>query len=59
MFSYYYYSILFIISVDVISFLLDIDISIYYLVSFISLVLYLYYSFLVNVYKSKNFLGDG
>lgn len=59
MFSYYYYSILFIISVDVISFLLDIDISIYYLVSFISLVLYLYFSFLVNVYKSKNFLGDG
>lgn len=59
MFLYYYYSILFIISVDVISFLLDIDISIYYLVSFISLVLYLYYSFLVNVYKSKNFLGDG
>lgn len=59
MFSYYYYSILFIISVDVISFVLDIDISIYYLVSFISLVLYLYYNFLVNVYKSKNFLGDG
>lgn len=59
MLSYYYYSILLIISVDVISPLLDIDISIYHSVSFISLVLYLYHSTLVNVHKSKNLLGDG
>lgn len=54
MLSYYYYSILLIISVDVISPLLDIDISIYHSVSFI-----LYHSPLVNVHKSKNLLGDG
>lgn len=59
MLSYYYYSILLIISVDVISPLLDIDISIYHSVSFISLVLYLYHNPLVNVHKSKNLLGDG
>lgn len=51
--------ILLIISVDVISPVLDIDISIYHSVSFISLVLYLYHSPLVNVHKSKNLLGDG
>lgn len=59
MLSYYYYSILLIISVDVISPVLDIDISIYHSVSFISLVLYLYHNPLVNVHKSKNLLGDG
>lgn len=61
MLSYYYYnnSILLIISVDVISPLLDIDTSIYHSASFISLVLYLYHSPLVNVHKSKNLLGDG